>query len=124
MDSGLIAIPAAGQSLYEKSVGDMIEPGMYVRGDGSVFGTFKYVTGYTGFNSSVSEEQEGYFFPFDLNKSGTKMTFIKNGKPGKKGINYEKSNVFRVTKNDTFEVLVDGKRVAVFNFRNARFEKE
>ena len=39
MDSGLIAIPAASQSLYEKPVGDMIEPGMYVRGDGSVFGT-------------------------------------------------------------------------------------
>ena len=52
------------------------------------------------------------------------MTFIKNGKPGKKDINYEKSNVFRVTKNDTFEVLVDGKSVAVFNFRNSRFEKE
>lgn len=102
----------------------MIEPGMYVRGDGSVFGTFKYVTGYTGFNSSVSEEQEGYFFPFDLNKSGTKMTFIKNGKPGKTDINYEKSNVFRVTKNDTFEVKVDGATVVIFNFKNSRFEEK
>ena len=82
------------------------------------------MTGYTGFNGEDPEEQEGYFFPFDLNKSGTKMTFIKNGKPGKKDINYEKSNVFRVTKNDIFEVLVDGKSVAIFNFKNARFEKE
>lgn len=124
MDSGLIAIPAVSQSLYEKSVGDMIEPGMYVRGDGSVFGTFKYVTGYTGFNSSVSEEQEGYFFPFDLNKSGTKMTFVKNRKPGKTDINYEKSNVFRVTKKDTFEVKVDGETVVIFNFKNSRFEEK
>lgn len=124
MDSGLIAIPAVSQSLYEKSVGDMIEPGMYVRGDGSVFGTFKYVTGYTGFNSSVSEEQEGYFFPFDLNKSGTKMTFVKNRKPGKTDINYEKRNVFRVTKNDTFEVKVDGETVVIFNFKNSRFEEK
>ena len=124
MDSGLIAIPAVSQSLYEKSVGDMIEPSMYVRGDGSVFGTFKYVTGYTGFNSSVSEEQEGYFFPFDLNKSGTKMTFVKNRKPGKTDINYEKSNVFRVTKKDTFEVKVDGETVVIFNFKNSRFEEK
>ena len=124
MDSGLISIPAASQSLYEKSVGDMIEPGMYVRGDGSVFGTFKYVTGYTGFNSAVSEEQEGYYFPFELNKNGTKMEFVKNKTKRSGEINYEKNNVFRVTKNDIFEVLVDGKSVAVFNFRNARFEQE
>ena len=52
------------------------------------------------------------------------MTVMKNGKPGKKDINYEKRNVLRVTKNDIFEVLVDGKSVAVFNFRNSRFEKE
>lgn len=100
----------------------MIEPGMYVRGDGSVFGTFKYVTGYTGFNGTVTEEQEGYYFPFDLNKTGTTMSFIKNGKPGKTDISYEKSNVFRITKNDTFEVKVDGKSVVIFNFKNANFE--
>lgn len=97
---------------------------MYVRGDGTVFGTFKYVTGYTGFNSSESSEQEGYFFPFELNKSGSKMSFIKNGKPGKTNIGYEKNNVFRISKGDLFEVLVDGKSVVVFNFKNSRFETE
>ena len=123
MDSGLIAIPAASQSLYEKSVGDMIEPGMYVRGDGTVFGTFKYVTGYTGFNSSVLEEQEGYFFPFRLTKTGTTMTFKKNGEPGKAGITWEADNVFRVTASDTFEVLVDDEHVVTFNFAKATFEE-
>lgn len=122
IDSGIISIPAATQSLYEKSVGDMVEPGMYVGKSGSVYGTFKYVTGYTGFNSSVPEEQEGYYFPFELNKSGTKMSFVKNGTPGKTDINYEKDNVFRVVKNDTFEVLVDGTSVITFNFKNAKFK--
>lgn len=124
MSSDLISVPAASQSLYEKSVGDMIEPGMYVRGDGSVFGTFKYVTGYTGFNSAVAEEQKGYYFPFDLNKTGTKMEFIKNKHKRSGEINYEKSNVFRVSKDDVFEVLVDGKSVATFNFKNSRFKEE
>ena len=121
MDSGLIVIPPASQSLYVKSVGDMIEPGMHVRGDGSVFGTFKYVTGYTGFNSSVSEEQEGYFFPLKLPKSGEKMTFKKNGEETKKDIAWEANNVFRVTKTDTFELLVHRDSIVTFNFVKATF---
>lgn len=99
----------------------MIEPGMYVRGDGSVFGTFKYVTEYEEFNSTVPAEQEGYFFPFELKIVGSKMTFKKNGTVTKTNINFDKDIVFRVTKGDTLEVLVDGKSIVVFNFINARF---
>ena len=102
----------------------MIEPGMYVQGDGSVFGTFKYVTGYEEFNNAMPEEQEGYFFPFELKKTGSKMTFKKNGNITKNDIGFDKDIVFRVSKGDTFEVLVDRKSVAVFNFRNARFKTE
>lgn len=119
-----MTIPAAGQDLLGKTVGDMVEPGMYVQGDGSVFGTFKYVSGYEEFNSAVPEEQEGYFFPFELKKTGSKMTFKKNGNVTKKDINFDKDIVFRVTKGDIFEILVDGKHIVTFNFRNARFKTE
>ena len=100
----------------------MIVQGMYVRGDGSVIGTFKYVTGYTQFNSTVPEEQEGYFFPFELNKSGTNMTFKKNGVTTKDSIPDEKQNVFRITTGDTFEVLVDGESAVKFNFSKAKYK--
>ena len=51
------------------------------------------------------------------------MTFKKNGVISKKNIAWEADNVFRVTKNDTFEVLVDGKSVVTFNFEYATFEE-
>lgn len=84
-------------------------------------GTLKHVTGYTGFNSENPEEQEGHFFPFHLTKSGTTMTFKKNGTASKEGIPWEADNVFRVTASDTFEVLVDDESVVIFNFSQATF---
>lgn len=95
---------------------------MKVLDDGTVTGTFKHVTGYTGF-SSLEEEQEGYYFPFRLTKTGTTMTFKKNGAETKKDIPWEADNVFRVTKMDTFEVLVDGTSVVTFNFAQATFQE-
>ena len=91
--------------------------------DGSVTGTLKYVTGYTGFNQEKEEEQEGYFFPFMLVGSGTTMTFKKNGMVSKEAIPWEKTNVFRVTQEDTFTVLVDDNEIVTFNFKKAKFEE-
>ena len=102
----------------------MVENGMEVLEDGTVKGTFKYVTGYTGFNGSEPDEQEGYFFPFTLKKSGTTMTFKKNGVPTKEDILFEANNVFRVTKSDTFTVAVNSEDVITFNFKNATFKPE
>ncbi len=97
---------------------------MKVLEDGTVKGAFKYVTGYTGFNASEPDEQEGYFFPFSLKNSGTTMTFKKNGSPVKEGIAYEKDNVFRVTSSDTFTVSVDDVDVITFKFNQANFNEE
>lgn len=97
---------------------------MKVLEDGTVKGTFKYVTGYTGFNVAEPTEQEGYFFPFSLKKSGTTMTFKKNGVPGKEDIPFEKDNVFRVTSSDTFTVSVDDEDVITFKFNQANFNEE
>lgn len=121
--SDILTIPSQGQTLYGKRVSSLIEDGMKVYEDGTVSGTFKHVTGYTGFNSEDPSEQEGYYFPFRLTKTGTTMTFKKNGEPGKTDITWEADNVFRVTASDTFEVLVDGSPVVTFNFSKATFQE-
>lgn len=117
----IMTIPAAGQDLYGKTVGELAS-GLSVSEDGTVTGTFHYVTGYTGFNSTKASEQEGYFFPFTLMQAGEKMTFKKNGKATKTDIAWEANNVFRVTADDTFTVLVDGTEVVTLNFAEADYE--
>ena len=117
----IMTIPAAGQDLYGKTAGELASD-LFVSEDGTVTGTFRYVTGYTGFNSTKASEQEGYFFPFALTQTGEKMTFKKNGKATKTDIAWEANNVFRVTAGDTFAVLVDGTEVVTFNFARATFE--
>ena len=120
----IMTVPAAGQDMYGKTAGDMIGDDVKVQADGTVTGTFHYVTGYTGFNVSVPGEQEGYFFPFTLTQEGEKMSFLKNGSPGKTDIDWEANNVFRVTASDTFTVKVDGTDVVTFNFAKATFEEK
>lgn len=121
--SDILTIPSAGSTLYGKRVSSLIGDDVKVLEDGTVNGTLKHVTGYTQFNESNPEEQEGYYFPFKLTKRGENMTFKKNGSETKKDITWEADNVFRVTKNDTFEVLVDGSSVVTFNFKNATFQE-
>ena len=118
----IMTIPAAGQDLYGKTVGDLIGSDVAVSEDGTVTGTFHYVTGYTGFNSTEVEEQSGYYFPFTLEKAGEKMSFLKNGEPSKTDIAWEANNVFRVTAGDTFTIKVDGQDVVTLNFSQASFE--
>lgn len=91
--------------------------------DGTVEGTFHYVTDYTGFSSS-QEEQEGYFFPFCLSQPGTQMTFYKNDIPVKEDIPWEADNVFRIAEGDTFKVEVNKKEIVTFCFDKAKWEKK
>lgn len=109
------------QTLLWKQVSELVGDDLMVKADGSVTGTFHHVTGYTEF-SSEPDEQEGYYFPFHLTKTGSKMTFKKNGSPTKQNIAFDPDIIFRVTKNDTFEVLVDNQSVVTFNFSGATFE--
>lgn len=101
----------------------MIGTDIKIDEDGKVTGTFHKVTGYTGFNSSNTSEQSGYFFPFSITKEGATMTFKKNGSPAKQDIPFEKDNVFRVTKTTKFEVLVDDESLVKFDFSKATFEE-
>ena len=50
-------MPAAGQDFYGKTAGEMITDA-WVGEDGTVTGTFHYVTGYTGFTEAVPAEQD------------------------------------------------------------------
>ena len=109
------------QTLLGKQVSELVGDDLTVKADGSVTGTFHHVTGYTEF-SSEPDEQEGYYFPFHLTKTGTKMTFKKNVSPTKQGITFDPDIIFRVTKDDTFEVLVDDSSVVKFNFAGATFD--
>ena len=112
---------SGSQTRLGKQVSELVGDDLTVKADGSVTGTFHHVTGYTEF-SSEPDEQEGYYFPFHLTKTGTKMTFKKNGSPTKQGITFDPDIIFRVTKDDTFEVLVDDSSVVKFNFAGATFE--
>lgn len=122
--SDTISIPAAGQTFYNISAETMLGDNVKVAKDGSVTGTLKYVTGYTGF-SNKKAEQEGNFFPFYLEKQGDTMTFKKNDTAVKSGIPWEKDNVFRIDdKNTKFTVEVDGEEVITFNFENATLDEK
>ncbi|UQA25724.1 hypothetical protein [Flavonifractor phage Chenonceau] len=106
-----------------KQVSDLVGNDLAVKADGSVVGTFHYVSDYTEF-SSAPEEQSGYYFPFHLTKTGAKMTFKKNGSPTKENIPFDADIVFRVSKDDTFEVLVDDSSVVKFTFAGATFQPQ
>lgn len=101
----------------------MVGKDLLVSPSGNVVGTFKYVKGFTEFNGSNPEEQEGYYFPFKLAKTGTNMTFKKNGEvsEGKEDIPFDSEIIFRVNKDDVFEVLVDDEPVVTFEFSHATF---
>lgn len=111
------------QTLLGKQVSELVGNDLAVYADGTVKGTFHYVTDFTEF-SSEPEEQTGYYFPFHLTKTGTKMTFKKNGVPTKENIDFDPDIIFRVTGNDVFEVLVDNKSVVTFNYKEATFDPQ
>ena len=119
--SDTLTLFPGSQTLLGKQVAELVGNDLMVKADGSVVGTFHHVKGYTEF-SSEPDEQEGYYFPFHLTKTGSKMTFKKNDSPTKQDIAFDPDIVFRVAKGDTFEVLVDDHSVVKFNFAGATFE--
>ena len=106
-----------------KQVSELVGDDLKVYESGAVTGTFHYVTNYTEF-SDDPDEQSGYYFPFHLTKTGSKMTFKKNGSPTKQNIPFDADIIFRVIEDDTFEVLVDDSSVVKFSFTGATFEPQ
>lgn len=126
IDESIMSIPSQTVKFLEKPISEMVSEDTYVGANGSVYGTLKYITDFEAFNSTNVAEQSGYYFPFNLNKSGTKMTFKKNGVVTKKGLDYDPEILFRVTSPNTiWEVYLDEDTVPAvkLNFRTANFEK-
>lgn len=120
--SDVLTLFPQGQTLLGKRVSSLVGSDLKVLKDGSVTGTIKKVTEYTQF-SSKPEEQIGYYFPFKLTQTGTKMTIKKNGVAGegKENMTFDPDIILRVTKTDTFTIEVDGSPVVTFNFQKATF---
>lgn len=121
ISSDLLTLFPADQSLLGKKVSDLVGDDLAVRADGTVTGTFHYVTDFTEFSSTV-EEQQGYYFPFHLTVTGEKMTFRKNGEVSKENLAFDPDILFRVEADTTFEVLVDNQSIVTFQFHAATFE--
>ena len=49
------------------------------------------------------------------------MTCKKNGTPTKQDIVFDPDIIFRVSQNDTFEVIIDDSSIVTFNFKQASF---
>ena len=98
------AVPEEETDFLGKKLNDFVE-GIKLLMDGDVayvIGKAHYVTGFTAFNESVPEEQEGWYFPVTLSESGAStMTFRKNGLVTKKDIPYDPQCLFRIESNDT-----------------------
>ena len=120
--SDVLTLFPQGQTLLGKRVSSLVGSDLKVLKDGSVTGTIKKGTEYTQF-SSKPEEQIGYYFPFKLTQTGTKMTIKKNGVAGegKENMTFDPDIILRVTKTDTFTIEVDGSPVVTFNFQKATF---
>lgn len=99
----------------------MISGDTYVSADGKVIGTLNHITGFTDFNVSVPEQQEGYYFPIKLTQTGTKMSLIKNGTPSKSNIDFDPEILLRVQKSDKWSIEVDDKEVISLDFSQANF---
>lgn len=120
--SDVLTLFPQSQTLLGKRVSSLVGNDLKVLKDGTVTGTLKKVTGYTQFSSN-EEEQSGYYFPFKLTQTGTKMTIKKNGvaAEGKENMTFDPEIILRVVKTDTFTIEVDGSPVVTFNFKKATF---
>ncbi len=110
-----IKAAATGEDFLGKKTEDMVSD-VEILFDGTtayLSGTAHYVTGYTQFNETVPEQQEGYFFPFHLEESGcSTMTFRRNGQVTKENITYDPDIVFRFDADTEFSVTTDtGKEI-------------
>ena len=94
----------AGQDLLGKKASDLVGEDLCVYEDGTVEGTLKAVTGYTGF-SSEEEEQSGHYFPFKLTKTGKKMSLKKNGVAAEGKVNMTFDPEIRTESNPCYQYI-------------------
>ena len=116
-----IKIPAQDVVLYGLPVSAMVQNGMRVQKDGKVKGRLFHVPLYAGFSKDTAL-QSGYFFPFHITNAGEDMDFLKNGEQRYTG-KFEDYNVLKVEPGQRWDILVDGQKIAVFDFSEAKFDE-
>lgn len=123
--SEVSAVPAQDTAMLGKLVSELVSGDTVVLSDGTVKGTLRYVTGFTGFSSDLAE-QSGHYFPLALSVTGATMTLKKNGAaaPEKTDIPFDRDLLLRVTApTDTFTVEVDGAEIVTLRFDKATLEE-
>lgn len=115
-----VSIPKGTTDFLGKKVSQLVSDiailmdGEIARVSGNIF----YVKDFKAFNESVPEQQEGYYFPFELSESGcSTMSFVKNGSVTKKDIAYDPQILFRIDNPETQHgVITDTGKKVIFDF--------
>ena len=119
------SIPEQTTQWLGHSISEMVGEDLMVAEDGSVYGSFHYVTGFHEFYEDKVEEQSGYYFPVVLNLTGTTMTLLADGVETKKDIQFDPEILLRVDgKDNEHQIVIDGTTTITFNFKNATFEPQ
>ena len=122
ISENILTIHTLSEKVLGKSVSDLISNDVNVLAGGAVTGTLKYVTEFTDFDNSDTNNQSGHYFPFKLSQEGEKMTIKTNGvaNVNKTDIPFDSEILLRVPDNKTtFTIEVDEKEVITLNFRKA-----
>jgi phi13 family phage major tail protein len=120
MPASILKVMPADTFVLGKRADELVGNDVRVLGDGTVMGTIKYVDDYVDF-SGDPDEQSGHYFPFILNKKGTRMTLIG---AQEREMAWDPEIVLKVDNNKTFTIKVDGEIVAKLKFNNATLEPE
>ena len=122
ISENILTIHTLSEKVLGKSVSDLISNDVKVLAGGAVTGTLKYVTQFTDFDNSDTNNQSGHYFPFKLSQEGEKMTIKTNGvaNVNKTDMPFDSEILLRVPDNKTtFTIEVDEKEVITLNFRKA-----
>lgn len=105
----------------DKTVNDLIAPGMYVTPDGDVIGDIKYAT---GLETLFPGQTDGHFFPvtFGSEYKGKELT-MKGRTDGDRKAKLDDDLLLIVRlenlKGDTLTIECDKKDIVTFNFATA-----
>lgn len=118
-----LVIPDKDDVWFGKTIGELVADDVVVDVNGGVHGTLHYVEDYVEFYPGNAEQQEGYYFPFTMNTTGTLMTLKVNGVATKTNIPFDPDILFRIS-DPTFvyEVEVDGVTIISLDFTKTVFE--
>ncbi len=123
------SILGQNETTYGKKVSELIGNDVKILADGSVVGTFNYVSGYTKF-SSKKEEQDGYFFPIKLDEKYKGKTVTAKRTSGSGGEEKTSSDdlfwTLKLTdgKDTVYSFKADNEPIFTLSFANIKYNQE